>query len=456
MKKIIFLLLLVLNFAMVSASPIELLETHYTAFANENWSSYINTFIKLDEAQIKIKKENVEKQWKMLDTLAFELSDFKFQYYEDLIVVTYTADFTIQFSDDKKAIEDQKRFSALIIGDKIGFIGDELNVKKALSEIFLEMENVTIYEQKEVNTCGDGRCEINESCEVDCRVLTYKCIDCEKISVEDIKDELPKTKKICDFDKTLLNSQNKEISKDILNKIPDFLKEKILGEVALNILIDDVSYPLLIKDGIVNAKPLKKFDYVVNTTSCTLKNLQEKEIDFNTAYDQDLITIKGTTIGPKFKTFILSIGLTIKSWFNPQPKEILIEAESGKLYNKGRWSNIGIASSRGVEELYLGTGGSYAEYEFKSPFKGEDVELWIKVSDDGLHKDGSRSVEILFNDKLLNYNHKSVDYYSSGEIWGWEKVGLVEVNKKNNRVIFKKPKQTSAAFVMDKFKLIKK
>jgi len=128
---------------------------------------------------------------------------------------------------------------------------------------------------------------------------------------------------------------------------------------------------------------------------------------------------------------------------------IYIEAETGELDNAREYTHIG-ESSRG-SEVYLGDGNAAVQYSFYiNEGKKGNYCLYIRVFDDGKHPDGARNVSILFNDtNKLHYDHKSEAYNT----WTWLKVGQIELSNGDNNVKFIKDQTTSAAFVMDAFRL---
>lgn len=134
----------------------------------------------------------------------------------------------------------------------------------------------------------------------------------------------------------------------------------------------------------------------------------------------------------------------------PKDYELEIEGETGTLSGeRTRYSNIG-ESARGGE-AYLGDGGATATYNFKSAHEG-NMYLYVALSDDGVHDSGKRNAIINFNGAELKYTHISENTITSASPWKWYYLGEVPV-KLNNVVSFEKETTTSAAYVMDKFKL---
>jgi hypothetical protein len=128
---------------------------------------------------------------------------------------------------------------------------------------------------------------------------------------------------------------------------------------------------------------------------------------------------------------------------------IVVEAGDGVL-TKGKYSVFSYVgeSARGLE-AYIGDGGDFVTYEVASPNKGL-YKLFVKLSDDGVHDDGARNATITINDMgILEYVHDSEN--TNG--WKWYAIGTVNLNEGMNKIVFTKKETTSAAFVMDEFRL---
>lgn len=127
---------------------------------------------------------------------------------------------------------------------------------------------------------------------------------------------------------------------------------------------------------------------------------------------------------------------------------ILVEAGTGTLTNKGSYSYIG-ESARG-EEAYLGDATATATYTVPAEQAGT-YTLWVRLTDDGVHQNGDRSVSISVNGTLvLKYSHISED--TKG--WKWFSLGNVSLKEGDNTIAFVKDADTYAAYVMDSFKLL--
>lgn len=129
---------------------------------------------------------------------------------------------------------------------------------------------------------------------------------------------------------------------------------------------------------------------------------------------------------------------------------IVVEAGNGLLQaSEYDLSSYVDESARGLE-AYLASGGSYVIYDVVAPVTGDYV-LWIKLSDDALHESGARSATIVVNNsQTKGYVHVSED--TKG--WKWYEIGNVSLIEGSNSFVFTKNETTTAAFVMDEFKLI--
>jgi len=228
---------------------------------------------------------------------------------------------------------------------------------------------------------------------------------------------------------------------------------KLLGNnKIIKVSIDGDSYEFyyLFKDNVltpVSATP--DIDYLVTTDSCTLQRISDGSNPMD-EYDRGKIKLSGASFRSKLVTSFVKIMIEVYSWFVPdEPFTLWIEAETGTLSDAGKYSFIG-PTSRGPGELYLGTKGSFATYEFESDFEG-DVHLSLMITDDGLHSDGSRDAVFNLNGNSLRYTSVSQNTSSGDSVWKWVDLGIVHLNKGLNTLIVSKPEQTSAAFILDKF-----
>lgn len=131
---------------------------------------------------------------------------------------------------------------------------------------------------------------------------------------------------------------------------------------------------------------------------------------------------------------------------------IVVEAGDG-LLTKNQYDNLSyIAESARGREAYLAGKTATASYTVEVATAGK-YSLWVKLSDDALHSDESRSAVITINSSTsITYKHKSEDTQ------GWKYYDLGEVNliAGSNKIDFTKIADTTAAYVMDEFKFIPK
>ena len=132
------------------------------------------------------------------------------------------------------------------------------------------------------------------------------------------------------------------------------------------------------------------------------------------------------------------------------PGTIFVEAGEGLLESvrSDTYSYVG-ESARGLE-AYLASGGTSATYEVEVATAGA-YALWVKLSDDAMHESGTRSATVVVNDsQKLEYIHYSED--TKG--WKWYELGDLDLQEGINVFVFTKNEETSAAYVMDEFKLV--
>jgi len=452
-KAILFPIIAVLLLACpayAEASPItSLVESHYSAYAKEDINAYLATYISMSEAATMAKRDNVLAIWENTDTLSYSISDFDIDEYKDVVIASYTIDYTLAFTKEGKIVSNRDRLSAVMINEngwKIVFVGDEPGVQAAMAELLLSSNRTYKEEPKPQEKCGDGKCEIGETCETDCTRIEYTCQTCstegEKI---DLRGREKKT--TCAYDSSKIKPGNSGDLPELPSVVPK--------NVRLKGVVDDEVYFAELKDGkYTTYSYLEDVDYIITTDSCTFANVVKGDLDPQEAYEKDLIKLEGQTIGTKIKGTIANLVLTVYNWFKSTPFSIIIEAETGLLENKGRYSFIG-ATSRGPGELYLGDGGASAAYSFDSDYAGK-AHIYLWVSDDGLHADGARSVVFNVNGQDLPYNHKSANYVQNGKFWGQEYLGQADIIKGKNTAVITKPSTTSAAFTLDKFLISEK
>lgn len=130
---------------------------------------------------------------------------------------------------------------------------------------------------------------------------------------------------------------------------------------------------------------------------------------------------------------------------------VVVQGESATLQGAGQYTLVSdtsnIADTRGGY-LYLGDGGARAIYTVAIPADGTYF-VWLRVSDDGLHADGARSVSVSFEEATKDYVNQSRD--TKG--WSYELFGSIPITSGSLKVTFTKLETTSAAFSMDEFVL---
>jgi len=126
--------------------------------------------------------------------------------------------------------------------------------------------------------------------------------------------------------------------------------------------------------------------------------------------------------------------------------EIYIEGVTGSLSNGGEYSRIG-ESARGGE-AYLGDGGATAIYNLDLASAGS-YTLYVNLTDDAMHASGTRNATISVNGTKYQYQHISEDT----DTWKWYQIGNINLKQGINEIKFTKDKTTSAAYIMNAFKL---
>jgi len=455
---ILSLLIIISSSNIVMASyeneSFNLIDSYYTFFEKFDLNEYllVQDLRAYSKEELEIKKNNINLMWKNVEPKSHHIYNLDVEYRDNIKLVTYDLD--AEVSDYNNHDFKYKMEMAAILTNinnswkilKIMPLNqlDEL-IELINTEKSLEILNKSLNEQFINKTVQNLSIDINSS-----------------ISLMNIN----KTEKNnCKFDLKLLNYINKiNIKEFVSSKIYDLL----IGNFGVNLIISNANennkFIIEVDNGkikLVNStiKPIK---YSIFVDTCTLLAIQDKTISPMKAYNQDLILIKGESVGSKFKLFfgktIFKIFNFFKSWF--KTKSIILEGENFKFVRQGKYDYIG-PSFRGDGELYLGTGKSSAKIKFNSD-KEKKVFVYIKINDDKKHKDDSRSVEIYFNkglskfDSIIKYNHKSINTETSNSFWTWKYLGETLIKKGENEVEIFKPKQTSAAFIMDKMGLFDK
>jgi len=130
---------------------------------------------------------------------------------------------------------------------------------------------------------------------------------------------------------------------------------------------------------------------------------------------------------------------------------IVVDGKTGVLSNAVGMSNISdIERDNGHGEAYLAEKGATATYTVEIATAGT-YRLWVKLSDDAQHLDGSRSATIaLSTAQTINYSHISEDTRG----WKWYDLGSTTLAAGQNSIAFTKDQTTSAAYVMNQFKFV--
>ena len=384
---------------------------------------------------------------------------------------------------------------------------DEPGFFEKIGNFFSREVDQDIYGKKDAE-CGNTICEEGEGiydCFVDCQNFELCDFDILKLNqLEDInlndEKEIPKfMRKFVKDNLTIeIYFTDSELSWYVTIKdgVIDFLEPKIsMDEFCyLGTCIESKSY--------VQIDSPKELDYIVSMTSCTYQQLVDEEIIIVDAYNLGLVDIKGGKLGSKvivgfggflFKAYNWITGeskvdkkevkeveinpyqpiftddennnnIPTITEINKTNKKNNSKTESAKdadeyfetfsvehceLIVEGEYVFLG-KSSRGPIELYMGTGGSTAKCNVNSKLDGE-MYIYVKVADDGKHADGKRDVDFTINGKAIHYNHKSVNYVTETDYWGWEYLGTANINQGMNTIEIVKTRTTSAAFVMSEF-----
>ncbi len=441
-----------------------ILNEYYDSFAKKDMDSYLSLQAKSADRNI------IEKEWESMDVLYYKLSRLELDVYKNIALADYYLDMRLGIGENIVSFEEPMR-AIMVFKDgqwKILVVNQKKLMDETLSrlriESFREEKNLSAKEdvdpildddpEKEQKVlpgpCGDGVCELGESCYMDCSMYRSSCGDgvCEE--GEDCFYDCGEPKKIdltssgsCDYDDSFEELTNIDLRSA---EIPSWIMKSLTNDLMIRLSVDNKNYFFRVENGSIRPLPVSEdYNYQVTTDSCTLASIETGSITFQEAYDSKKIVIEGNDFNSKAKSFITNLFLKILSLFQDKPMKIIIEGESGKLVNPGRFSFVG-PTSRGPGELYLGEGDSKAIYHFNSSIRGQ-AYVYIRTSDDGKHEDGSRDAEFLFEGFKLDYKHKSHDVANT---WEWEYLGNLNLSKGPITLTITKPKQTSAAFILDK------
>ncbi len=442
---------------------------YYLSFANEDLNAFLswNYLNEYSKEAIKQKEKALTNLWKSIDIEEFDyFNGLTTDVDKQIAIAHYTLKYKIKFPD--KTIDEEKNITTLLIfqyPDWKVVISGESNVIDGLLSSYINsikaytnttgfvFENTTgntsqkQSNNKEENKTGgskEGSNDNNNNYDNNSKTLPT---------------DIPKKEgsRECRLSLDDLNISSISIKKYVPENIYDLLIgntliELKIGKKSLLINVNDGKLKLIGNTNNEESTKLKP-KYTIEAGPCTILAIKDGTISPNKAYEDGLIKLSGESFGNKIKLTLGKIAYSIFSFFKgtKMPKMIILEGESFQLENAGKYSFTG-KTSRGPGELYLGTGGSKATKEFSSD-NSRDVYVYIKISDDKLHKDGSRSAEIYINNEKLAYRHVSENTITQKSAWAWKYLGKAKISKGKNKIVILKPKQTSAAFIMDKIAL---
>jgi|GEM_PF-6663921 len=408
------------------------LEEYYFAFIGEKMDEYLSTQIlaHLTESELAEKKSRIESIWASFDS-GFAIDTYNsIATEEDVAIVEYVLN---SFVKDSEGAQEraETEYTAILFKTKEGW-----KVFSATPRAFSNFE--VLFEN--LNDAKEG-------------ADLYEKLDPSR---EETLQEPPKLVTTTTTTTTTTLIENKTVPVSC-SPDPSFLSnfsvslggnaetvKAIIGDnKTLSISVGNASFLARIEGDSAKSVSLGTADFKVSIDPCAYERISlggnpKKE------YDEGNIKISASSFGDSFKLVLAKVFNFFYTLFNRNPFELWLEAEEGTLSGNTRYSFIG-PTSRGPGELYLGDKGTTARYSFKSGYSGK-VHIYLRVSDDGLHPDGARSVDFALNGKELKYPHKSIAYYP----WGMEYLGEGELVKGENSLSIAKPAQTSAAFTLDK------
>lgn len=403
MKNLLLIaLIMILVASFVYSAPQETIEKYYAAYAAEDIEEYFSTLY-LDNYEytaIDDRKAYVIELFKLYDTESYGLTD-------------------MSVAEDKSFAYAEYSLNTKITG------AENLEYSKRMSAILIKADGWKIYQVMPVSVLQDNM----ES-------------DYQTPVLDDIPANLG-----CSYDRSKL----KNVEYDSTN-IPGFA-QLIGNNKIIKGIIDDEEFFYSAANNKVYSTRQTDYDYLVISDACTIQKIFDGA-NPKDEYDKGNIKIEGKGLSENIKIGIASILNKIYNFFVRPHFELWIEGEEGELLNAGRYSFIA-PTGRGPGELYLADKDAMAVYEFESKYSGP-ANIYIRVSDDAKHRDGSRSVNFLINGEKIPYNHRSANYITENNFWGWETVGIGNFIKGKNTIFITKPEQTSAAFTMDKFVMSEK
>ncbi len=422
-------------------------DAYYEYFGEQNMDAYLGTqFLShLSKEELSEKKKLIEEMWSQFNS-GYSLSDkedWDFSINDDLAIVSFKLSADIMDKNYNPIKSYEQPMTAVLFKTKTGdwkifnMVPTAVFNFNLVADVLPKEDEEQPPANEETNTTINYTPSNGPSCDAQG--------NCAKYGPSLHRPQ--ETKPRCDFDLNMFKKSEGYSLEDVPG-----VKTLIGNDKIIKFVIDDSSifyYHFL--DGKVQpitASP--KIDFLVTTDSCTLQRIDEGA-DPQEEYRSGNIHVKGQSFGSKISAGIGKLIFTIYSWFSPkQPFELWVEAETGELHNAGKYSFEG-PTSRGPGELYLGTKDSFANYTLSSDYEGP-VHLYLSISDDGLHSNGTRdAVFILNGDEKLRYNHVSRNTETEGSYWTWVDLGTVHLKKGKNTLVIQKPEQTSAAFILDKF-----
>ena len=306
-----------------TASTHEILEEYYSVMSSEGFS----------EEDILERKEQTKALWEEFDTLDYSLESIIPTVEGNTAHVYYTLSATISDTSGEE-MSFTREMVAILFKEKgdwkvwaimprasyqlrMSTYGEELGIETNEAPEPKKTGNIEDFfdglmgrtddplSQPLNSKCGNKICEDGET--------TSSCSeDCPKIGLCSYGVE-----KIQDLDGTDLKKTS--------SNIPDFAKKIILGDgtaIVLALPDEGNEYYFTIHENILHTedKLTGEADYVLQTSSCTLKDLLDKNIDIASAYRNKDISIKGKGIGPSLKTGTISLFLKVQSWFKKKEK----------------------------------------------------------------------------------------------------------------------------------------
>jgi hypothetical protein len=484
------------------------LNDYYSSYMKEDLESYYKTISTTYKTEKLLEKREITQYiWAEFDTIAYSIKNIVINKRNDISIVEYFLSSKVQDSKGEVVMSERDMIAIFFKENNIWKIwatmpkvtfdarmaayGQELdltckeecnleysedNLWNKITGIFTSKEKIEYYEEKE-GICGNKICENNETtyiCPSDCFELTFcqydvmKFKELENISMQDLPS----------LGEFLINNKNIKLIEDdqgiqgmiwyftIKDGKIDFLEPQITYE---EFCIADSCRQIRFFGGDF-ALDNNKIDYTITMSSCTASQLVDNSDLFMDLYNTGKIKISGVGFFDKTKVFISTTLLKIINLFNgddddeeetDKPVELvqkedsfIYEVENCELFNPGQYSFIG-KTSRGLGELYLGTGSSYAECKFVSQNEGK-YYTYLYISDDALHVSGARDAEIYVNGIKYDYKHISRNTITQESAWGYDYLAEIEIKEGENTLKIVKPRQTSAAFVLDKIEFTTK